>query len=439
MALAICSRIPCWRLLLVLTSVLLPPAAQAGEYHYRDLFVGARATGLGGAMVGLADDATAAWYNPAGLAHADHENISLNATALLYKQLTLHDYLGEDVELTSTASLPVASAVTSPFFRGRLAFTGVIPSADSFRVYRSLDSPGPTSGLEAARIDRERYDETYLAGIAYGQQIAEELDIGLAAYYVFRRFRDLDGEFRLATMADENGMIAYRRFSDRSGISHGAMLALSLLYHPFVPEGRLRAGITLRTGANISDSSSAVEERFLGFADPTPDDPDRIRYERQPVETSQGGVSRLPPSLEIGASFRILENWLVAADLVLHSFAEYQSFGRRVEKNAVLNASVGTEFTPLDGITLRAGLFSNRSAASQSIAFGENLQPDGYDQYGGTAGVTWNREKTSFIVAVRAGRMSGTASVPSQLGVARQTVKVGGAELGLTFGGAYFF
>ena len=121
-----------------------------------------------------------------------------------------------------------------------------------------------------------------------------ELDIGLAGYYVFRRFRDLDSEFRLARAADPTGMIAYRRFSDRSGISHGAMLALSLLYHPFGPEGRLRAGLTVRTGANVSDSSSAVEERFLGFADPTPTEPNRIRFDRQPVETAQDGVSLWP-------------------------------------------------------------------------------------------------------------------------------------------------
>ncbi len=420
-------------------AALFPLEVQAGEFHYRDIFVGARAAGMAGAMVGLADDPTAAWYNPAGLAHADHENVTLNATAVLYKQLTLEGYLGQDVELTSTASLPVASAVTAPFLRGRIAFAGVTPSADAFRVNRPIDNPSAESGLVSARIDRERFDDTYMAGVAYGQQIAEELDIGLAGYYVFRRFRDLDSEYRLARAADPTGMIAYRRFSDRSGISHGAMLALSLLYHPFGPEGRLRAGLTVRTGANISDSSSAVEERFLGFSDPTPSDPGRIRFDRQPVETAQDGVSRIPPSLELGASFRLRENWIVAADAVLHSFAEYTSFGRRIEKDAIWNASLGSELTPVDGITVRAGVFTNRTAASESTAFGENLQPDSYDQYGGTAGVTWSREKTSFILAVRAGWMSGTATVTSPLGVASQTVEVGGAEVGFTFGGCYFF
>ncbi|MFN7132434.1 MAG: hypothetical protein ACK4N5_10140, partial [Myxococcales bacterium] len=78
---------------LALLALLWSPLARAGEFHYRDIFIGARAGGMAGAMVGLADDPTAAWYNPGGLAHASHENVTVNATAVLYRQLTLENYL----------------------------------------------------------------------------------------------------------------------------------------------------------------------------------------------------------------------------------------------------------------------------------------------------------------------------------------------------------
>ena len=44
--------------------VVLPPPARAQIYET----VGTRAQGMGGAFVAVADDATATWWNPAGLA-----------------------------------------------------------------------------------------------------------------------------------------------------------------------------------------------------------------------------------------------------------------------------------------------------------------------------------------------------------------------------------
>ncbi len=52
-------------------SLFSPSAAQAsgtGSAHVRELYRGARATGMGGAFTGLADDEQAIFYNPAGLA-----------------------------------------------------------------------------------------------------------------------------------------------------------------------------------------------------------------------------------------------------------------------------------------------------------------------------------------------------------------------------------
>ena len=57
-------------LLVLLVSALAPFPARADKYagEFLKLGVGARALGMGGAFVGLADDASAAYWNPAGLA-----------------------------------------------------------------------------------------------------------------------------------------------------------------------------------------------------------------------------------------------------------------------------------------------------------------------------------------------------------------------------------
>ena len=52
---------------LVVCALVLWPAAALGQ-RFDD--IGVRAQGMGGAFVAVADDATATWWNPAGLAHA---------------------------------------------------------------------------------------------------------------------------------------------------------------------------------------------------------------------------------------------------------------------------------------------------------------------------------------------------------------------------------
>ena len=54
-----------WCLLSFVVFVTMPVVARAQTYES----VGTRAQGMGGAFVAVADDATASWWNPAGLAH----------------------------------------------------------------------------------------------------------------------------------------------------------------------------------------------------------------------------------------------------------------------------------------------------------------------------------------------------------------------------------
>ena len=48
----------------------LTARAFAGESHYNHYAVGERAGGMGGAFTALADEATGAYYNPAGILDA---------------------------------------------------------------------------------------------------------------------------------------------------------------------------------------------------------------------------------------------------------------------------------------------------------------------------------------------------------------------------------
>lgn len=419
--------------------LLCPLLGRADEFHYNDVFLGVRAAGLGGTMIGLADDPSAAWYNPAGIAHADHEMVSLSGTVVLRRVLTVDNYLGSALDLDSTSVFSPASVTTTPFLSGRLAFAGLSPGEDAYRVNSELDAPPAESGLKTARLSRERADSTYLVGVAYGQQVGKDLDLGAAAYYVFRNYREHRSDFRqyLAPLAD--GSVAFQQIFDEQGVSHGLMLVAGLLWHPGGAHGPFRLGVTARTGANVSTSAFLQEEVFVGT--PSAVQPGTIDYQRQQTTSRQDAGSRIPPSLGVGVSWRLRPGWTLVADGTLHGFVEYEALGRSVSKLATANGSLGTELRLIPDFTFRAGAFTNRTSAPRELS-SNSLRPDSWDQYGAAAGCTFEGRYHAISLAAKYAVMNGQTSVPSSATgyeVRYEVLPVRGHEFGVSFGGSYYF
>ena len=56
-------------------------AAWADSYHYKNLIVGDRASGMGGAYTAISDDPSGLYYNPAGIVYSQGTNVSASANA----------------------------------------------------------------------------------------------------------------------------------------------------------------------------------------------------------------------------------------------------------------------------------------------------------------------------------------------------------------------
>ncbi|MBI4061406.1 MAG: PorV/PorQ family protein [Elusimicrobia bacterium] len=68
---------------LLAAALLLVPAARAAETaSFLDIGVGARAIGMGGAYTALADDASAVYWNPAGLSRVEKRELSVSHAEL---------------------------------------------------------------------------------------------------------------------------------------------------------------------------------------------------------------------------------------------------------------------------------------------------------------------------------------------------------------------
>jgi hypothetical protein len=80
---------------LALAWLLAPSAAHATKYagEFLKVPVGARAVGMGGAFTAVADDATAPWWNPAGMIYLPYREVIPQHSEKFGRQVN-HDYLG---------------------------------------------------------------------------------------------------------------------------------------------------------------------------------------------------------------------------------------------------------------------------------------------------------------------------------------------------------
>lgn len=91
---------------LVLALLCAAHAAHATKYagEFLKIPVGARAIGMGGAFTAVADDATAPWWNPAGMVYLPYREV-LPQHAEKFGRLVNHDYLGLVLPLNGSADL----------------------------------------------------------------------------------------------------------------------------------------------------------------------------------------------------------------------------------------------------------------------------------------------------------------------------------------------
>src|SRR5690349_15060291 len=65
------------------------PLARADPFHFQGIPLGQRALGFGGAFTGLADDPSAAYYNPAGLVWTGDSALSASLTLNAFDRQTI--------------------------------------------------------------------------------------------------------------------------------------------------------------------------------------------------------------------------------------------------------------------------------------------------------------------------------------------------------------
>ena len=340
--------------------------AAAQEERAIDNFagVGVRAMGMGGAFVGVADDFTAMYWNPAGLAQMQRCEVQVSFLRNSRANDSVLNGTPGRSELTNTRFGSLGFVYPYPVYRGSLVLAAGLTRIKDFDW--SLNLKGEDQGL-AADHALQHEGELALAGVSAAIDVSSAVSLGATLGLVSGEdeavnefdWADLQNEF------DEQRFLARDSFTDEYQWTPYAVLGVMLRTPRDKP--RYRLGATFVTGGthkiryvfrgSPSDTGYSSVEYDDGTVEEFSDEEARNTYELAlPFEFGVGASAEALPGLTLAGSLHLAE-W---------SQSEYEGDddGLRADTSFetqyrdVLRYHVGVEYqVPVVALDLRAGYF----------------------------------------------------------------------------------
>lgn len=362
------------------SALLLLPlslACNADEYHYKNILIGAKASGLGGAYTAIADDISAMIYNPAGLSHSMVDSTAsmnvLSWETIKFKEVFSN---GDDFSRDSFTVVPVFFGVRTKSGNWDYAFSLAVDDYSKERV--SQDST--TDILATATTPNSQHiefididiDSTALklgGSIAYKQN--SNFSIGASLFLQYREFQTVQSSGINNILFTDNGNIesgfqASRRVNDASFYLQPS---IGLLWK----KNNLTLGANLTYDIAIKRTYDFTSSIFL--SSPLPFPPQITPASR--IKRNSKIKQKRPYKLSLGSSYQF-QRFLISADI--DYFAKQE---REVTDSGLLSSLLTREYkqvtnwafgieTDLTNLTaLRLGVFSDNanSRVDQSIDF----------------------------------------------------------------------
>lgn len=326
---------------------LLATSQSIFGFDFRFNNPGARANGMGGAFIGLADDATAAYTNPAGLTILTKPEISLEYKLGEYTTVITEEH-GSGPS-TSFQEMDYTDSVQGPSF---ISFvypnkkaTVAIYRHQMVNIENNLRYQSPSGEIQDCKMDIK----ADTIGLGFGLKLAEPFSLGISAGFTEMGYKE-------HTSIQKDPDTVEREYVD--GTDKDVHLTASLLWQP---TEKIGVGLVYREGPKFTFR--------------------KIGIERVTFTTDTGSVGgemtsfnlehdiKIPDSYGIGFSYHITPQLTTALDV---NYIEYSDLTKHVsdqgghsydglfETNDTYEAHLGLEYvvdlksTPL---ALRGGYY----------------------------------------------------------------------------------
>jgi len=373
--------------LLIAHCSLLSPAF-ADEYHYNNIIIGDRASGIGGAYTAISDDASGCYYNPAGIVFAPGRSLSASANVYNYFRKTYKDVLGgKGWERVSSNLLPNYFGIIQPLGQGIIGFSYAVPDSrleNQKQTFYNFPGIDPTTKLPLTInryvINLNDTDYTYNFGPSYALKIRDNLSIG-ATLYLHYRGRELISNHFLTV---DDGRYEWRNVYD-SLTEWGLKPIIGMMWNPL---DKVSMGLTVSQNYTFNtDRRIQIAYRGLDYGAANPD------YNVWESTDKR----KLPIILTLGGAYFLSESLLFSADISYYTDSSYTvtykntatgaAASESIPQERTINIAIGTEYYLNDRIAMRGGFFTNM-ANTPKLSSGKTDQLEHIDMYGITFSIS---------------------------------------------------
>jgi long-chain fatty acid transport protein len=378
-------------ILMVMTGV-----STADEFHYNNLLIGDRATGMGGAYTGVSDDPSGLYYNPAGIVYTTGRNLSASVNAYYNTKKEYKNVIGGNGwERKATSLLPNFFGIVQPLGKLKFGFSYAVPDSIKEDQDQTFAGPLPTalgSPANSYTINFNNEDNTTLIGPSIAGELTNSLSAGLTLYLYHRSNQTILNQF---IMLQDGRYEWQNQYIEK--VERGYKPVLGLM---FTPAEKLSIGVSFAR-IFIYNSSTTSQATFKDADAATPDD----------VTPPTGGPPsekrKYPYELRIGAGYFPSSSLLVSADAVYYTKVSDPVNGDRVD---VLNLAIGTEYFLNKSWALRGGIFSDMANTPELDPTRTN-QDEKIDLYGVSMSISNFSRNTSITLGGSLTMGSGKAQI----------------------------
>jgi hypothetical protein len=379
--------------------MLVARDAGADDTHYRSVPVGAHSIALGGAFTGVADDASTAYFNPAGLALGGTVGIAGGLTVNAWERLDLRRAFDQpDGVIDATTK----RARTVPIFIGAAVKLGPkdVLEQKKFTLAVSVVEPIFFSGGVFVRqtSDTLALSDTYEVGVTdratwYGFSFAGRLNlkqsIGGSIYLSVRKLNHSETGLALAGGApvpgDPDVFVGTSSAANTQTLRFKAFHFVVRFGWLYRIKPQLQLGLMVQPpGIPLKQTVNTLSQGFVNDnRDPTMPGTTRAYFADEKVDAKLP----LPAEIEVGLEYWPAEKVMLALDASFHGPVRS---GQRVEisdtvpvgglffdgdtgRRAIGNVAIGGDFMINKTVTIETGFFTDLSSARKI--------PENPDQY----------------------------------------------------------
>jgi hypothetical protein len=365
-------------------------SAHAESTNKRLLLPGAKAQALGGAFTAVADDASAGWYNPAGLGLLYGPGVSITANNFSRSKKIIHG-------VSRQSNLQENSSSLYPGFAG--GHTRVGPFAVGWSYFtleqQNTDESSEINVSTSSTSSAFAYSRSELttgslihAGASVALALGKNISLGVSEFY-YRRQK----QTALKERSSFDSGVFYDSFLRQSTQNEGTTTVVGLIMK--YPSASL--GLSARVPRALTDKTN-YETALVTYTSGAPELASTTNRTHREDET-------IVRTWNLGLAWNPLNFLLMAADLIYYQPSQTPWPGAGgYDTRGTLDWSFGSELT-MGSFVVAGGLFTNSSLVDKpqpSLLYSEPTQLN-LRGFSGGLGYRTKQSETLIIMVKQAG------------------------------------